>query len=478
MLFGETNAKSVLPKPGEASAMKAQFLVFALLSALALSSGFARADSSSDDFAESERLRKFELALKTLGIPIEKEPDYSAFPDAGTVSTSDILAIAPFIDPDGGLRRYLSISSSRLELFPSFFNPNGTNDPTDYELATGATTSQDSPELLSRLDRISRATLSGNRINPFAGLRVVIDPGHMGTAFWNDKDGKFVKVGGKTVAEGELTLWTAKLLANELEKLGATVLLTRTDLVPVTHYTWDNFDPAARKADYYYKSRDDWMTRFLTLSDSDLVRLLPRAPEVQKMSTYAGKVYLYLQEDMDARAKFAAAANPDLFIDIHFDSQLTDKLQNNGDDVSVYVPGAVRKNETGPKNMRADLLKHLVDVRRWKQSARMAKFLVDQVSKNLGVKLLTDASSVPTTVKVVDGVFARNIFETKRATTGLSAFFEAFHYDYVKEWPLVKTSNKSATYHGKPFRYPSRLEAISTGIRDGLLTYFREFKTD
>ncbi len=447
--------------------MKAQFLMFALLSASLVPSAFA----------QTESLRKFELALKTLGIPLEKEPDFSAFPDAGKVSTADLLEIAPFIDPDGGLRRYLSITPSRLELYPSYFAPSGTNDSADYELATGATTSQDSPELLSRLDRISRSTLSG-QTSPFTGLRVVIDPGHMGSAFWNDKDGKYVTVGGKTVAEGEITLWTAKLLANELEKLGATVLLTRTDIAPVTPYTWDNFNPAARMADYYYKSRDDWMTRFLAMSDTDIIRLLPKAPEVRKMSTYSGKVMLFLQEDMDARAKFAEAANPDIFIDLHFDSQLVDKLQTDGDDVSVYVPGAIRKNETGPKNMRADLLKHLVDVRRWKQSARMAKILVDQVSKNLGVKLLTDASNVPTTVKVADGVFARNIFETKRATTGLSAFFEAFHYDYVKEFPQLTRLDQSATYHGTTFRYPSRLEAISTGIRDGLLTYFRQFKTN
>jgi N-acetylmuramoyl-L-alanine amidase len=425
----------------------------------------------------SERLRKFDLALKTLGIPPEPAPDFSDYPVAGSVSTADVLSIARIIDPEGGLRRYLSITLDRITLFPSFYSASGGNDLPDFDLATGAPTNQDSPELIDRLDRIARNVRAGNRTAPFRGLRVVIDPGHMGTPFWNDKDGKYVTVGGKTVAEGELTLSTAKLLATELEKLGAEVLLTRTELAPVTPYTWDNFDPTARLADYYYKSRDDWMGKYLALSDAELVRQLPNAPEVRKMSTYSGRVALYLQEDLDARAKVAEAYHPDLFIDLHYDSQAVDALQSKRDDVSVYVPGAVGKIETGARNQRADALKHLLDVRRWKQSAQMAKILVDQVSKKLGVPLLRDGEP-GTMIKVEDGVFARNIFETKRATTSLSVFFESFHYDYVKEFPRLTTLDREATYHGEKYRYPARLEAVSNGIRDGLLRYFDQFSAD
>jgi len=425
----------------------------------------------------SERIRKFELALRALGIPVEKTPDFSAYPDPGTVSVAEVRSIAKYIDPSGGLRRYLFLDPDRVELYPDFYRTNGPNDRPDYEVAAGDGKSRDSADLLDRLDRVARNVRAGSRPHSLVGLRVVIDPGHIGTPFWNEKDGKFVTIKGKTVAEGELALWVAKLLANELEKLGAEVLLTRTDLVPVTPYTWETFDPAGRLADYYYKSMDDWMAKYLELPDAELVRRLPSAPEVKKMSTTAGRIHLFLQEDMDARAKIAERYRPDLFIDLHYDSQLTDQLQSARDDVAVYVPGAVGANETGAKNQRADALKHLLEVRRWKQSTKAAKSMVDSLARNLGLPLLKEGEP-GTMVRVADGVFARNIFETKRATSGISAFFESFHYDHTREFPRLTVLDRTGTYRGKSFRYPARLDAVVTGIRDGLLAYFRDFSIE
>src|SRR4051812_21860563 len=112
-------------------------------------------------FLESDRHRKFELALKTLGIPLEKDQDFTAFPVAGSVSTSDVLSIAKYFDPDAGLRRSLSITPNRIDLFPGFYSPTAPNDATEFTLATGAAANRDSEDLLSRLDRVSR-NVSGN----------------------------------------------------------------------------------------------------------------------------------------------------------------------------------------------------------------------------------------------------------------------------------------------------------------------------
>ena len=215
----------------------------------------------------------------------------------------------------------------------------------------------------------------------------------------------------------------------------------------------------------------------IELPDAELVRRLPSAPEVKKMSTTAGRIHLFLQEDMDARAKIAERYRPDLFIDLHYDSQLTDQLQSARDDVAVYVPGAVGAKETGAKNQRADALKHLLEVRRWKQSTKAAKSMVDSLARNLGLPLLKEGEP-GTMVRVADGVFARNIFETKRATSGISAFFESFHYDHTREFPRLTVLDRTGTYRGKSFRYPARLDAVVTGIRDGLLAYFRDFSIE
>ena len=69
---------------------------------------------------------------------------------------------------------------------------------------------------------------------PLTGLRVALDPGHLGnTLELAELEGKYVKVRptdsrpGMAFWEGDLTLATAHIVRKELEKLGATVMMTR-----------------------------------------------------------------------------------------------------------------------------------------------------------------------------------------------------------------------------------------------------------
>jgi N-acetylmuramoyl-L-alanine amidase len=69
---------------------------------------------------------------------------------------------------------------------------------------------------------------------PLAGVRVAIDPGHIGGE-WADVEERNLVVGkNPPVREGDLTLAVAKLLKPRLEALGATVLLVRETTAPLT----------------------------------------------------------------------------------------------------------------------------------------------------------------------------------------------------------------------------------------------------
>jgi len=69
---------------------------------------------------------------------------------------------------------------------------------------------------------------------PLAGLRIAIDPGHLGGQWAQLEERYFVVKGGTPIREGDLTLTVAQLLKPRLEKLGATVLLVRGKPEPVT----------------------------------------------------------------------------------------------------------------------------------------------------------------------------------------------------------------------------------------------------
>jgi len=69
---------------------------------------------------------------------------------------------------------------------------------------------------------------------PLAGLRIAIDPGHLGGQWAQLEERYFVVKGGTPIREGDLTLTVAQLLKPRLENLGATVLLVRDKTEPVT----------------------------------------------------------------------------------------------------------------------------------------------------------------------------------------------------------------------------------------------------
>ena len=69
---------------------------------------------------------------------------------------------------------------------------------------------------------------------PLSGWKVALDPGHLGGRWAKMEERWFVIGNSKPVAEGDMTLLTAKILAKKLRALGATVLFVRSTPGPTT----------------------------------------------------------------------------------------------------------------------------------------------------------------------------------------------------------------------------------------------------
>lgn len=80
---------------------------------------------------------------------------------------------------------------------------------------------------------------------PLSQLHIAIDPGHIG-GNWAKIEERWFQIGEKKpVAEGDMTLYVAKLLKPLLEELGATVTLVRTTPEPVTPLRPENLTSLA-----------------------------------------------------------------------------------------------------------------------------------------------------------------------------------------------------------------------------------------
>ncbi len=91
----------------------------------------------------------------------------------------------------------------------------------------------------------TRAELPAGK--PLAGLRIALDPGHLG-GDWAKMEERWFRIGtGMPVAEGDLTLQVAELLAPQLAALGAEVLWVRHAPGPTTPKRPVDFFPLARQ---------------------------------------------------------------------------------------------------------------------------------------------------------------------------------------------------------------------------------------
>ncbi|MEO8793623.1 MAG: hypothetical protein ABI464_14960 [Chthoniobacteraceae bacterium] len=82
---------------------------------------------------------------------------------------------------------------------------------------------------------------------PLEGVRLALDPGHIG-GDWARMEERFFQLGkDQPVREGDMTLLVAKLAAPQLRALGAEVSLVRDAAVPSSRFTIDALRPAARK---------------------------------------------------------------------------------------------------------------------------------------------------------------------------------------------------------------------------------------
>jgi N-acetylmuramoyl-L-alanine amidase len=131
---------------------------------------------------------------------------------------------------------------------------------------------------------------------PLAGLRIAIDPGHIGGPWAQLEERWFLVDKGTPIREGDMTLTVAWLLKPRLESLGATVSLVRNQTEPVTPLRPENLLELAR--------------------NSNDPRIFPAA--LQK----SAERLFYRTAEIHARAKLVnQTLTPDLVLCLHFNAE-------------------------------------------------------------------------------------------------------------------------------------------------------------
>lgn len=136
------------------------------------------------------------------------------------------------------------------------------------------------------------------RDRPLKGIRIAIDPGHIGGE-WAKMEERWYQIDGQglEVKEGEMTLAVAKLMKPRLEALGAKVTLVRKTTEPVT------------------KRRPE---DFVELATKELASDSPTPEEIEART----EIMFYRWSEIRARAKKVnTKIKPDVTLCLHFNAE-------------------------------------------------------------------------------------------------------------------------------------------------------------
>lgn len=175
------------------------------------------------------------------------------------------------------------------------------------------------------------------------GLRIAIDPGHLGGE-WARMEERWFQIGGnQPVTEGDMTLRVARLLKTELEKRGAKVTLVRDGSKPATPLRPRKLISAA----------------VASLHDQG------RTPSPASVKAESERLF-YRTGEIRARAKKVnGGIRPDLVLALHFNAEEWGNPANpslvEANHLHLLVSGCYSQRELSYEDQRYDLMAKLLN---------------------------------------------------------------------------------------------------------------------
>jgi N-acetylmuramoyl-L-alanine amidase len=152
--------------------------------------------------------------------PLAPRPDWSNLEQyAGSITAGELQNLLQRVYvPDGSWRKWITLTPTQALITPS---------PGVMPIVLSLAPPGSIPKAPPRFWK-GREERSPTPDKPLAGMRIAIDPGHLGGAY-AQMEARWFRIGKcRPVEEGEMTLIVAKLLKVRLQALGAEVWLTRT----------------------------------------------------------------------------------------------------------------------------------------------------------------------------------------------------------------------------------------------------------
>lgn len=230
--------------------------------------------------------------------------------------------------------------------------------------------------------------------NSLRGLRIALDPGHLGGQ-WARMEERWFQIGNnKPITEGDMVLYVAKLLKSELEGRGASVSLTRNGSKPAT-----KLRPGK-----------------LRVQAAASLREQGRAVNPASLKSEAERLF-YRTAEIRARAeKVNNQIKPDLVLALHFNAESWGNPARptlvEANHLHLLVSGCYSARELSHEDQRHDLMVKLLN-RSYDKEVAVSRAVASAMARATGLPPYTYTSDSAINVGGSPYIWARNLLANR-----------------------------------------------------------------
>ena len=319
---------------------------------------------------------------------------------------------------------------------------------------------------IPRLWRPAKTLPPAKPNKPLAGLRIALDPGHLGGK-WAKMEERWFRFGDtKPVTEGDMALRVARLLAPRLEKLGATVLLVRNNTQPTTPKRPGDFKTLARKI---------LIKNGVPMPRLDV--LDPKDPEKEQTVRWQSEMLFYRYSEIRRRAlRVNNKLHPDLVICLHFNAEgwgdPANPTLSDLNHLHFLVNGSYLQDELEFDDQRFEMIRRLLS-RAYDEELAISDTVALSMASATGLPSFQYPTTLTTTKVGTSGyVYARNLLATRLYRCPV-VYCEPYVMNSKDAFARIQAGDYSGTKEINGVQRKSIFREYADSVAEGLADYYR-----
>ena len=298
-----------------------------------------------------------------------------------------------------------------------------------------------------------------------SGVKIALDPGHIGGA-WSKMEERWFKSGESApVEEGEMTLRVAKMVAERLRALGARVSFVRDKTEPVTGYRPEDFRETAR-AILKAGGTEDPPEEFQGPDD----------PQKEQSVRWHSEILFYRTSEIRERARLVnSRLRPDLVLCLHFNAEEWGDEKNptliDKNHLHLLVNGSYLPDELESDDVRFEMLHRLLS-RTFDEELKAAEAAAVAMARKTGLPPYAYTKDIVTKVGTSGYVYARNLAATRLYRSPV-IYFEPYVMNSNEAFARIQAGDYEGTRVVNGVERPSIFREYADGVVDGLVEYYK-----